>query len=173
MRVLHAENENERFVRLSRGWCVWFFSEFIEDHAKPPTWTFGLHTMPRHQICSIPGCSSRSDSQEFEGVKFHCTPQDPDLKPEWLVNIRNPVCMKTPGFAAYTLKEVKKSADSPLPSIFPCSVSVKHRQPPAIRNRPYLWRRKAREVSNSNWSDTASRETERHEERIVQLQANI
>ena len=94
MRVLHAENENERFVRLSRGWCVWFFSEFIEDHAKPPTWTFGLHTMPRHQICSIPGCSSRSDSQEFEGVNFHCIPQHPDLKPEWLVNIRNPVCMK-------------------------------------------------------------------------------
>ena len=43
--------------------------------------------MPRHQICSIPGCSSRSDRQEFEGVKFHCIPQDPDLRHDWLVSI--------------------------------------------------------------------------------------
>ena len=25
MRVLHADNENEQFVRLSRRWCGWFF----------------------------------------------------------------------------------------------------------------------------------------------------
>jgi len=38
------------------------------------------HPMPRHQICSLPGCSSRSDRRECEGVKFHRLPQDPDQR---------------------------------------------------------------------------------------------
>ena len=35
------------------------------------------YPMPRHQICSIPGCSRRSDRPGFEGIKFHRLPQDP------------------------------------------------------------------------------------------------
>jgi len=135
----------------------------VEDHTKPPTWTFGLHTMPRHQICSIPGCFSRSNRQEFEGVKFHCIPQDPDLRHDWLVSIMKPITVsENSRFAAYTLKEVRKP---PLPSIFPWSVSVKHRQPPAIRKPLFLKKQKHEKPPTPTQVklDVARREIERHE----------
>jgi len=91
--------------------------------------------MPRHQICSIPGCSSRSDRQEFEGVTFHCIPQDPDLRHDWLVSIKKLTTVsENSRICSLHFEGSEKTADSPLPSIFPGSVSVKHRQPPAIRN---------------------------------------
>ena len=73
------------------------------------------------------------------------------------------------------MKEVKKTADSPLPIIFPWSVSVKHRQPPAIRNPLPLKKKKHEKppIPTQVKLDVARREIERHEERIVQLQANV
>ena len=47
--------------------------------------------MLRYQICSIPGYSSRSDRNEFHGVKFHCLPQDPVLRYKWLVSIKSSI----------------------------------------------------------------------------------
>ena len=55
------------------------------------------------------------------------------------------------------------------------SVSVKHRQPPAIRN-PLPLKKKKHEKPPTPTEvklDVARREIERHEERIVQLQANV
>ena len=91
--------------------------------------------MPRHQICSIPGCSSRNDRQEFEGIKFHRIPQNPDLRHNWLVSIKKPITVsENSRICSLHFEGSEKTAGSPLPSIFPWSVSVKHRQPPAIRN---------------------------------------
>jgi len=80
--------------------------------------------------------------------------------------------VKNPGFAAYTLKEVKKLL---ILSIFPWSVSVKHRQPPAICNPLPLKKQKHEKPPTPTEVklDVARREVERHEERIVQLQSNI
>ena len=47
--------------------------------------------MPWYQICTIPGCSSRSDRCECEGVKFHRLPQDPDQRYRWRVSIKKPI----------------------------------------------------------------------------------
>jgi len=69
----------------------------------------------------------------------------------------------------------EKTAGSPLPSIFPWSVSVKHRQPPAIHNPLPLKKQKHEKPPTPTQVklDVARREIERHEERIVQLQANV
>ena len=132
--------------------------------------------MPRHQICSIPGCSSRSDRQEFEGVKFHRIPQDPDLRHDWLVSIKKPITVSE-NSRIYSLhfEGSEKTADSPLSSIFPWSVSEKHRQPPAICNPLPLKKQKHEKPLTPTQVklDAARREIERHEERIVQLQANV
>jgi len=132
--------------------------------------------MPRHQICSIPGCSSRSDRQEFEGVEFHRIPQDPDLRHDWLVSIKKPIIVsENSRICSLHFEGSEKTADSPLPSIFPWSVSMKHGQPPAIRN-PLPLKKQKHEKSPTPIQvklDVARREIERHEERIVQLQANV
>ena len=79
--------------------------------------------------------------------------------------------MKTPGFAAYTLNEVKKLL---ILSIFPWSVSVQHRQPPAICNPlPFKKKHEKLPIPTEVKLDVARREIERHEERIVQLQSII
>ena len=132
--------------------------------------------MPQHQICSIPGCSSRSDRQEFECMKFHRIPQDPDLRHDWLVSIKKPITVsENSRTCSLHFEGSEKTADCPLPSIFPWSVSVKHRQPPAICNPLPLKKQKHEKPLTPTQVklDVARREIERHEERIVQLQANV
>ena len=58
-----------------------FFREFdLEYDSKIFVNLVKTHPMPQYQICTIPGCSSRSDRRECEGVKLHRLPQDPDQR---------------------------------------------------------------------------------------------
>ena len=91
--------------------------------------------MPRHQICSIPGCSSRSDRPEFEGVKFHRLPQDPNLRYQWLISIKRHVSVsENSRICSLHFEGRGESDDSQIPTNFPWSVPVKHRPPPSVRN---------------------------------------
>ena len=92
------------------------------------SWTVKHHPIPWYQICSIPGCSSRSDRQECEGVKFHCLPQDPDQRYRWLVSIKKPISVsENTGICSLHFERSKGTVNSLIPTIFPWSM-------PAIRN---------------------------------------
>ncbi len=90
--------------------------------------------MPRHQICSIPGCCSRSDRPEFEGVKFHRLPQEPDQRYKWLVSIKRHISVsENSRICSLHFEGSEKTVNSQIPTIFPWSKSVKQRHPPTVR----------------------------------------
>ena len=128
--------------------------------------------MPRYQICSIPGCSSRSDREEFHGVKFHRLPQDPVLRYKWLVSIKKPISVsENTRICSLHFEGSGRTADCPVPTIFAWSVAVKYRQPPAICN-PIPCKKQKHEEPLSP-AEVARGEIERHEEQIAQLQAGV
>ena len=128
--------------------------------------------MPRYQICSAPGCCSRSDREKFNGVKFHRLPQDPVMRHKWLVSIKKPIIVsENTRICSLHFEGSKRTIDCPLPTIFAWSVPVKHRQPPAIRN-PIPCKKQKNEEPPSP-SETAREEIERHEEQIAWLQADV
>ena len=128
--------------------------------------------MPRYQICSVPGCCSRSDREKFNGVKFHRLPQDPVMRHKWLVSIKKPVIVsENTRICSLHFEGSKRTIVCPLLTIFAWSVPVKRRQPPAIRN-PIPCKKQKNEEPPSP-SETARAEIERHEERIARLQADV
>ena len=128
--------------------------------------------MPRYQICSVPGCSSRSDREKFNGVKFHRLPQDPAMRHKWLVSIKKPIIVsENTRICSLHFEGSERTIDCPLPTIFAWSVPVKHRQPPAIRN-PIPCKKQKNEEPPSP-PEIAREEIERHEEQIARLQADV
>ena len=128
--------------------------------------------MPQYQICSIPGCSSRSDREEFHRVKFHCLPQDPVLRYKWLVSIKKPISVsENTRICSLHFEGSVRTADCPVPTIFACSVAVEHRQPPAICNPIPCKKQKHKEPPSP--AEVPRGEIERYEEQIAQLQADV
>ena len=128
--------------------------------------------MPRYQICSIPGCSSRSDREEIQGVKFHCLPQDPVLRHKWLISIKKPIGIsENTRICSLHFEGSERTADCPVPTIFASSVAVKRRQPPAIRIPVPSIKHKHEEPPSP--AEVARGEIEKHEEQIAQLQADV
>lgn len=132
--------------------------------------------MPRHQICSIPGCCSRSDRPEFEGVKFHRLPQEPDQRYKWLVSIKRHISVsENSRICSLHFEGSEKTVNSQIPTIFPWSKSVKQRHPPTVRYPIPSKKQKPEKLPTPAEVelDVAKNEIEKHEERIMQLQADV
>ena len=124
--------------------------------------------LDRYQICSIPGRSSRSDREEFHGVKLHRLPQDPVLRHKWLISIKKPISVsENTRICSLHFEGSERTADCAVPTIFAWSVAVKHRQPPAIRNPVPCKKQKHKEPSSP--AEVAREEVKKHEEQIAQL----
>ena len=125
------------------------------------SWTVKHHPMPWYQICTIPGCSSRSDRRECEGVKFHRLPQDPDQRYRWLVSIKKPISVsENTRICSLHFERSEGTVKSLIPTIFPWSIPVKLRHPPAIRNPIPPTKRKHEESPTP--SKIAKRKIESH-----------
>ena len=128
--------------------------------------------MPRHQYCSIPGCFSRNDRPGIGGVRFHRLPQDPDLRHQWLVSIKKPVSVSEN--TRICSMHFEEGVGPRIPTIFPWSVSVKHRHPPTIRIPlpPKKQRSDKPQTPAEIELAVARKEVEQQEEIITQLQGD-
>ena len=126
--------------------------------------------MPRYQVCSIPGCSSRSDRKGCKGVKFHRLPQNSHLRHKWLVSIKRTICVSEN--TRICSLHFQPSNDSVVPSVFPWSLPIKHQKPPALRS-PLPSRKQKPPTSPEVSLDIAGKEIIKHEEKIAELQADV
>ena len=91
--------------------------------------------MPRH--CSIPGCSSRSSKEECRSLVFYHLPSNTQERQKWLVSIKRPITIsKYTYVCSLHFEENRKTTEHPIPTIFPWSTIVKHRNSPSIRSPP-------------------------------------
>ena len=90
--------------------------------------------MPKN--CAIPGCTSRSDKEESANVSFYRLPFDFDLRHKWLVSIKKSLNITADTrICSLHFKGSKKSAENPIPTIFPWNLKpCKKRKPPTQRN---------------------------------------
>ena len=92
--------------------------------------------MPKN--CCIPGCHSRSDKPECQGVSFHALPKDAALREQWLVSIKKPITISEhTRLCSLHFVGGKRSSTEPVPTLFPWTGRVaSRRQPPRHRSPP-------------------------------------